>query len=101
MAALSHTDVPAHQLDRTASLRYRRDMPTGVTKKTVVGSVDGTPSKQMFWSIMSDYDLFTAIFELVDNAIDMRNRSGRADQVAVSITLDIERQRIDVMDNAG
>ena len=69
-------------------------MPAGVTKKTVVGSVDGTPSKRPFRSIINDYDLSTALFELVDNAIHMRTRSGRAEPVEVSITLDVDRQLI-------
>src|SRR6266568_1042695 len=54
-----------------------------VTRKTEIGPIDGTPLKRMFWSIISDYDLKTALCELVDNA------------------LDIARQLILVKDNAG
>ena len=33
--------------------------------------VDGTPNKRLFWSIMSDYTLKTAVCELIDNALDI------------------------------
>ncbi len=46
-------------------------MPTGVTRKTEIGPVNGTPDKRLYWSIISDYDLHTGLCELIDNALDL------------------------------
>lgn len=72
-----------------------------VTRKTEISPIDGTPVKRMFWSIISDYDLRTGICELVDNAIDLWSASGRKKPLAVSVTLDVNQQRIFVRDNSG
>lgn len=72
-----------------------------VTRKTEVGTIDGTPKKRLFWSIISDYDLKTAICELVDNAIDHWMSGGRSSSLSVSLDLDTSRQTISVIDNAG
>ena len=74
---------------------------TRVTSKTAAGTVDGTPVKRMFWSIISDYDLRTGICELVDNAIDLGLKRGRIDRLKIKVELDAERQLISVADNAG
>ncbi len=55
----------------------------------------------MFWSIISDYDLKTALCELVDNALDIWMHNKRVKPLKVEITLDIARQLILVKDNAG
>ena len=41
-----------------------------VPRKTFLATIDGTPKKRLFLSIISDYDLKTGLCELVDNAID-------------------------------
>lgn len=72
-----------------------------ITKKTVLETIDGTPKKRLFLSIISDYDLKTAICELVDNAIDFWTLNGRKPDLAIRITLDADRQFIRIEDNAG
>ena len=72
-----------------------------VTRKTEIEPIDGTPLKRMFWSIISDYDLNTALCELVDNALDIWMHNERVKPLKVEITLDVARQLISVKDNAG
>ncbi|HRE26793.1 MAG TPA: ATP-binding protein, partial [Anaerolineales bacterium] len=69
--------------------------------KTEIDTIDGTPDKRMFWSIISDYDLATSLAELIDNAID--TWSGTADRppLTVDLDLDTDRQIIRYTDNAG
>lgn len=55
----------------------------------------------MFWSIISDYNLKTALCELVDNALDIWMRNERAGVPKIQIALDADRQLISVTDNAG
>lgn len=72
-----------------------------VTSKTDAGTLDGTPDKRLFWSIISDYDLKTAICELVDNAIDVwmgRNPRGNID---IRLNIETDRQLIRISDNSG
>jgi hypothetical protein len=73
----------------------------GVSIKTEIGPIDGTPEKRMFWSIISDYDLKTGLCELVDNAIDIWLRDEKSRPPTIKITLDAERQFISVKDDAG
>ncbi|MEJ2816404.1 ATP-binding protein [Caulobacter sp. CCG-8] len=72
-----------------------------VTRKTFLTTVDGTPKKRLFLSIISDYDLQTGLCELVDNAIDHWLSNGKQAGFRVEITLDADRQFIQVRDNAG
>ncbi len=72
-----------------------------VTHKTQVERLDGTPEKRMFWSIISDYNLKLGLCELVDNAIDLWQSQGRKSPLRVSVNLDVQRQLIEVYDNAG
>ncbi len=37
-----------------------------------IETIDATPNKRIYRSIIADYDLKTAICELVDNALDAR-----------------------------
>lgn len=74
---------------------------TSVTRKTEVGTIDGTPEKRMFWSIISDYDLRTGLCELIDNALDIWIGSDAEKALQVIVNLDVERQLISVTDNAG
>jgi Histidine kinase-, DNA gyrase B-, and HSP90-like ATPase len=72
-----------------------------VTRKTEIQPIDGTPEKRMFWSIISDYDLKTALCELIDNAVDLWIHAKKRQPLVVDITLDAERGIISVSDNAG
>lgn len=72
-----------------------------ITNKTALTTVDGTPKKRVFLSIISDYDLTTGICELVDNALDVWTTNDRKSNLHISIVLDADRQLIRVRDNAG
>ncbi len=72
-----------------------------VSKKTVLTTIDGTPKKRLFLSIISDYDLKTGLCELVDNALDFWIANNKKPGLAISIVLDPDRQFIQVRDNAG
>lgn len=63
--------------------------------------LDGTPDKRMFWSIISDYDVKTALCELIDNAIDQWMSKSPRQSLSIELMLDAERQLISVKDNAG
>lgn len=67
-----------------------------MTRKTI----DATPEKRIFLSIISEYDLKRSICELIDNAIDLWTRTKREDLV-VKIELDIRQQSMSIFDNAG
>lgn len=71
------------------------------SRKKHFETVDGTPEKRLFLSIISDYDLKTGICELVDNAIDLWTTNDRQPALAVRIDIDVDRQLIRVADNAG
>ena len=72
-----------------------------VSKKTALATVDGTPKKRMFLSIISDYDLKTGVCELIDNALDLWVSNGRHQQLSIAVDLEIGRQIIKVADDAG
>jgi histidine kinase/DNA gyrase B/HSP90-like ATPase len=63
--------------------------------------VDGTPNKRLFWSIISDYNLNTAICELIDNALDIWLKNGKVTYLFIQIDLDWDRQIIRIEDCAG
>lgn len=71
------------------------------TGKREVVTLDGTPDKRLFWSIISDYDVQTALCELVDNAIDQWMGASPRVPLVVELALDADRQLISVKDNAG
>ncbi|MBN9597923.1 MAG: ATP-binding protein [Afipia sp.] len=73
----------------------------GVFRKTEIEPIDGTPVKRMFWSIISDYNLETALAELIDNALDVWLRNGSIGIPKIELMLDADRQLITVTDNAG
>ena len=75
-------------------------MPS-VDRKREITTLDATPEKQMFWSIISDYDLKTGICELVDNAIDIWSLSQRSTSLQIDIDVDFDRQFLTITDNAG
>lgn len=69
--------------------------------KKSVDTIEATPSKRLFLSIIADYDLNRSICELVDNALDVWTRGGKRSSVSVSVKLDPVQQTILVEDNAG
>jgi hypothetical protein len=76
-------------------------MKGAVSRKTEGRSIDATPDKRIYWSIISDYDLRTGLCELVDNAIDQWTHEGKKQALLVSVSLDVDRQRVSIEDNAG
>lgn len=72
-----------------------------INKKTFLKTVDGTPKKRLFLSIISDYDLKTGLCELVDNALDFWTSDGKKKPLHIDLALDADRQYIQVRDNAG
>jgi C4-dicarboxylate-specific signal transduction histidine kinase len=72
-----------------------------VLNKTALTTIDGTPKKRLFLSIISDYDLKTGLCELIDNALDFWLSNGMKSPLKVSVVLDTDRQFIQVRDNAG
>jgi Histidine kinase-, DNA gyrase B-, and HSP90-like ATPase len=69
--------------------------------KKEIGTVDATPTKRIFYSIIADYDLNRSICELVDNGLDVWVRSKRAKPITIKIDLDNTQQTIRVEDDAG
>ena len=55
----------------------------------------------MFLSIINDYDLRTGLCELVDNALDLWQLNNSSSLLKIEVTLDPDRQCIEVKDNAG
>jgi hypothetical protein len=69
--------------------------------KRDAGTIDATPSKRIYSSIIADYSLNTGICELVDNSIDQWTKCGRTQPLKVSLRIDADQQSIRVEDNAG
>jgi hypothetical protein len=72
--------------------------PLGVSHKTELEFIDGTPEKRFFLSLISDYDLKAGLCELVDNAIDFWRRSGSEGKLRIDVDLDPGRQTLRVSD---
>lgn len=72
-----------------------------VTRKTEISTVNGTPEKRLFLSIISDYDLRTGVCELIDNALDLAVSNSTLNALKIEVTLDADRPLIQVKDNAG
>jgi hypothetical protein len=69
--------------------------------KNQVGTVDAVPSKRLFLSIISDYDLNRSICELIDNALDTWIKNGKTRPLLIQLELDKNQQAIRATDNAG
>jgi len=69
--------------------------------KEPVDTLDATPSKRLYLSIIADYDVNKAICELIDNSLDIWVKNGRASNLEINIALDKNQQRVYVTDNAG
>ena len=65
-----------------------------------VKSLDATPEKRIFLSIISEYDLKRSLCELIDNAIDLWSKRKRSD-LEVKIIADDRQQTLSIKDNAG
>lgn len=70
-------------------------------EKRPVQPVDGSPKKRLFWSIISDYNLKTALCELIDNALDQWLLGKQGPALTVDLDLDVDRKVISVKDNSG
>lgn len=69
--------------------------------KRPIQTVDGSPKKRLFWSIISDYDLKTALCELIDNPLDQWLLENKGSHLTVALELDVDRKVILVKDNSG
>jgi len=69
--------------------------------KREVDVLNAVPSKRIYRSIIADYDVNTAIAELIDNVIDSRKRKRIKRRTNVSLHFDTEDQSITIIDNAG
>nr|MDO8079358.1 ATP-binding protein [Candidatus Freyarchaeota archaeon] len=69
--------------------------------KKEIDRINAVPSKRLFLSIIADYDLNTAICELIDNVIDIRFRNSKNRPTNIAIELDKNQQTIRVLDDAG
>ncbi|MFQ5852202.1 MAG: ATP-binding protein [Candidatus Binatia bacterium] len=69
--------------------------------KKEIDTLDATPSKRLFLSIIADYDLNRSICELVDNALDVWVRGGKASAITIKTVLNEGQQTITVEDDAG
>jgi len=70
-------------------------------EKRPVQAVDGSPKKRLFWSIISDYSLKTALCELIDNALDQWLLDKNGPPLIIGLDLDVDRKLISIKDNAG
>jgi len=59
--------------------------------------IDATPTKRIYRNIIADYDLPTAICELIDNALDANSDAN----VSVDVHIDTDQQSIRVVDKSG
>jgi Histidine kinase-, DNA gyrase B-, and HSP90-like ATPase len=65
-----------------------------------IDSFDATPSKRIYHSIIADYDLKTAVCELIDNAVDAWRSFSKNDQLKIIVDIDTDQQSVLVQDNA-
>jgi hypothetical protein len=69
--------------------------------KKLLGNLDGTPSKRIYQSIKSDYDIIRSVCELIDNAIDIWTSDRKQKNLTIKIKTNLEQQTVSVSDNAG
>ncbi len=69
--------------------------------KKEVGTVNATPNKRIFTSIIADYNVNQGICELIDNALDIWVKNNKKGQMEVTINLEKNQQIITVIDNSG
>lgn len=68
--------------------------------KNFIQKMDATPTKNIYSSIIVDYDLKLAVCELIDNVIDTIMRNNITRSVRIAIEFDIVRSQITFSDNA-
>jgi len=66
-----------------------------------IDTIEATPTKRLFYSIIADYDLNRSICELIDNALDIWVRGRKARPINIELVLDLRQQTIRIIDNAG
>ncbi|HMQ80956.1 MAG TPA: ATP-binding protein [Ignavibacteria bacterium] len=66
-----------------------------------IENTNARPSKRIYRSIISDYDLNKTICELIDNVLDIWIRNGKINSVLINIKINTTQQTIRVQDNAG
>jgi hypothetical protein len=69
--------------------------------KTEIATIDATPNKRIYLSIIADYGLATALCELIENAYDCWNHPGIGQDLKIDIALDVAQQKITIADTAG
>jgi len=70
--------------------------------KTEIAKVDATPTKRIYRAIIADYDLYTGLTELIDNAIDAWNDHQKPrEPLEIRLSLDYVQKTILLADNAG
>ncbi len=69
--------------------------------KRKIGNIDATPPKDIYRSIIADYDFKLGICELIDNAIDIWSRKARSFRLTIDLSFDVSQQKIVIRDNAG
>lgn len=69
--------------------------------KTEIATIDATPNKRIYLSIIADYGLTTALCELIDNAYDCWNKPSIGQDLNINILIDLDQQKIIITDNAG
>jgi hypothetical protein len=72
-----------------------------MTWKKLIEPIDATPIKNVYLSIIHDYDLKTALCELIDNSIDAWRDAKRSDALEIRVAFDLDQQTILTADNAG
>lgn len=68
--------------------------------KIPISPINAAPEKRLYLSIIGDYDLKTALCELIDNSIDAWRDEDRDYDLLVEINLGFDQQIITIRDNA-
>lgn len=69
--------------------------------KREVDTINAVPTKRLYLSIISDYDITLALCELIDNALDNWTKGGRSGKLSIALTMNVAQQTITVSDDAG
>lgn len=64
-------------------------------------TLDATPPKEIYRSIIADYGLTLGVCELIDNAIDVWTRDRYSKTLNIDVDLDVTQQKITITDNSG
>jgi hypothetical protein len=69
--------------------------------KELVGTIDASPGKRLFLSIIADYGLNKSVCELIDNALDNWFNNDKSHSLKVTLNVDLTQQTIEIIDNSG